>query len=70
MPVNSSAVRSVGFDDGVLEVEYASGHVYRMTGISPEQHDALITHESIGKALHALRPEAKAITKVEPEAET
>lgn len=67
-PVKSAAVKSVGFKNGVLEVEYANGGIYRMEGISQAQHDAL--HEegaSIGRGINTLKGHCSACTKVEPE---
>ena len=67
IPVKSSAVRSVGYADGVLEVEYASG-IYRIDGVSQDQYDALLQADSIGRAINSLKAEC-ACTKVEPEEE-
>lgn len=65
--VTSSAVKAVGYEDGVLEVEYTSGHRYRMTGISQAQYDALHAKDaSVGRHLHALRAAATKVERVEP----
>ncbi len=66
-PVTSSAVLSLGYEDGVLEVEYHNSGVYRMTGISQAQYDALLGATSISLALNVLRAICRAVTKVEPE---
>lgn len=47
-PVASSSIKSVGYDNGVLEVEYARGKVYRYEGITPELHAQLMAAPSIG----------------------
>lgn len=66
VPVTSSAIRSIGYHDGVLEVEYVNGGVYRMTGISPEQHDALHAKDaSIGRLVNALKSSCTGCTKHE-----
>lgn len=62
-PVKSSAVTAIGFHDGVLEVEYASGAVYRMEGITSEQARNLRRAKSIGKALNALKGSATNVWK-------
>ena len=38
--VNSSTIRSVGYDAGkqVLEIEFSSGSIVQYTGVSPEVH--------------------------------
>ena len=64
LPVVSSAVKSVGFEDGILEVEFSSG-VYRMEGISQEQFDDLLAAKSIGAAVNALKSQCTACVKVE-----
>lgn len=47
-PVSSSSIKSVGYDNGVLEVEYTRGKVYRYGGITPELHAQLMAAPSIG----------------------
>lgn len=49
--VDSSAVRSVGYDEHLrtLEVEFESGGVYRYADVSPEEHAALLEADSIGR---------------------
>ena len=67
-PVTSSAVKSIGYEDGVLEVEYANGGVYRMTGISKDQHDAIHAKgASIGRHINTLKGCCKSYTKCDPE---
>ena len=65
-PVKSAAVLSVGYEDGVLEVEYPSG-VYRMEGVSQDQYDALLTADSIGRAVNSLKATCASCTRVEQE---
>lgn len=47
--VTSSAIRSIGHEGDVLEVEMNSGKVYRYRGVAREHFDALLGAESIGK---------------------
>jgi len=50
-PVNSSAVRSVGYDrqTQTLEVEFASGEVYRYLGVEYFVSLALLRSDSLGR---------------------
>ena len=54
-PVESSNLRSVGYDEFllVLEIEFKSGAVYRYYGVPSEVHDELINAESVGKYFNA-----------------
>ena len=47
--VNSSSIRTVGYDERgrVLEVEFNDGRVNQYTGVSPEVHRRLISAPSI-----------------------
>ena len=65
-PVKSSAIASIGHENGILEVEYRGGRLYRLDGITAEEFDALLASESIGRALNAIKAGAS-FTKVEPE---
>lgn len=49
--VTSSNIAAIGYDatKQELEVEFTSGGIYRYTGVSQEQHDALIAAPSVGK---------------------
>ena len=53
--VESSNIRSVGYDEFllVLEIEFKSGAVYRYYGVPAEVHDELINAESVGKYFNA-----------------
>lgn len=65
-PVQSSAIASVGHDPitNELEVEYASGYVYRLAGISAQDHEALLGADSIGRHMNALKAKASSTTRV------
>jgi hypothetical protein len=47
-PVNSSSVRTVGWSDGTLEIEYVSGDVYQYYDVPQPEFAALLAAESIG----------------------
>jgi hypothetical protein len=47
-PVNSSSVRTVGWTDGTLEIEYISGDVYQYYEVPQPTFAALLAAESIG----------------------
>ena len=47
-PVNSSSVRSVGWQDGTLELEYVGGSVYRYYDVPQPTYAGLLAAESIG----------------------
>lgn len=50
-PVTSSNIRSIGFENGVMEIEFANGgRVYRYTGPRVQEHyEALMKAPSVGK---------------------
>lgn len=52
-PVSSLSIKAIGYDDdtSTLAVQFDSG-IYHYKGVSPEQHDALVNAESIGKHFH------------------
>lgn len=47
-PVNSSSVRSVGWSDGTLELEYVNGYVYQYDEVPQPTFAALLAAPSIG----------------------
>lgn len=47
--VKSEAIKSIGHEGDVLEVEMKSGKVYRYRGVSPAAHADLISATSVGK---------------------
>ncbi len=51
VPVESSAVVSIGYDTATneLEVEYAGGGVYRYYGVPASRVEQLLTAASIGR---------------------
>lgn len=53
--VESSAIRSVGYDSALalLEIEFTSGDVYRYHAVPPSVHQALMDAESKGRCFVA-----------------
>lgn len=47
--VNSSAIRSVGYDerDRILEIEFSDGRITQYSGVSAELHRRLVSAPSI-----------------------
>ncbi|TDO44482.1 KTSC domain-containing protein [Kribbella sp. VKM Ac-2571] len=46
--VNSSSVRSVGWSDGTLELEYVNGYIYQYFDLPQPTYAALLAAPSIG----------------------
>ena len=67
IPVTSAAVDSVAYKDGTLEVLYKGGQRYRYEGVSQDQYDALLTADSIGRALNSLKATCAACARVDDE---
>jgi hypothetical protein len=56
--VDSEQIRSIGFENGILEVEFPRGAVYQYEGEKVQQHytDLMAAHtagESVGKVFNA-----------------
>ena len=70
-PVKSSNVAAVGYldEDGVLLVRYHDGSLHARPGVSREQFEALLTAESKGKFLHAMRGTSILISRKETSAD-
>lgn len=47
-PVDSSSVRSVGWSDGTVELEYVNGHIYQYFAVPQPTYAALLAAPSIG----------------------
>lgn len=48
--VSSSNIKSIGIEEGVMEIEFFGGRVYRYTGPKVQAHyDGLTSAKSIGK---------------------
>ena len=49
-PVASSNIRSVGFENGAMEIEFTNGKVYRYTGPKVQEHyDGMMAAPSKGQ---------------------
>lgn len=55
IPVNSSNVKSVGYNSilKLLEVEFNNGSVYEYIDVPKELYDAFISSDSLGKFVHS-----------------
>jgi hypothetical protein len=55
LPVNSSVLRSVGYDDlnATLEIEFHNGSVYEYRAVPPNVHAGLMTAASKGQYFDA-----------------
>jgi len=61
--VSSSHIASVGYENGVLEVEFLSGQIYR--GECPEEYyTGLISAESVGRYFNEIK-NAITLTRVQ-----
>jgi hypothetical protein len=49
VPVASEALRSVGYEAGTLELEFADGDVYRYFDVPEAEYAALMLSESMGR---------------------
>ena len=47
-PVKSTNIASAGYEDGVLEVEFKSGKVYRIKDVEPGEYFDFVTARSVG----------------------
>lgn len=57
VPVQSSNVKALGWEDEVLEVEFVKGGKYRYTGVPEEIYNILLNADSVGKAFYRyIRP--------------
>jgi KTSC domain len=49
VPVDSEALRSVGYKDGTLEIEFTNGSVYQYFDVPEHVHDELMRAGSHGE---------------------
>lgn len=47
-PVSSSKLKSVGYENGILEVEFHSGGIYQYYGVPASVYNALMNASSKG----------------------
>ena len=65
-PVTSSNVRSIGYADGTLEVEFLDGSVYQYMGVSERNAKEAMTSPSVGRSVRLIASHHKAI-RLQPE---
>ena len=67
-PVDSSYVSEIGFDEGILEVAYKNGKVFRYLNVPSDTHKSVLDSDSIGRAVreHIVQGGFE-VEKVEPE---
>ncbi len=51
--VSSSNIRSVGFDNGTLEIEFNRGGIYQYYNVPETIYQSLIAAQSVGKYFQA-----------------
>jgi hypothetical protein len=49
VPVTSEALRSVGYESGTLELEFADGDVYRYFAVPEAEYAQFMLSESMGR---------------------
>lgn len=54
IPVSSSRMRSVGWEDNVLEIEFHNGQVYQYFNVSYSEYNSFINSSSLGHELSIL----------------
>lgn len=70
-PVNSSLIKSIGFENNVMHIEFHNGKVYSYTGPRVQEHNSMLwAAPSIGKYFlaHVKRCPQTVCTQVVPEA--
>lgn len=68
IPVKSSAVSAIGHAGETLTVQYASGGLYKIEGVTIGQFESLLASESIGRAITTLKV-GRTVTRVENDPE-
>lgn len=53
IPVVSSNLASIGYENGILEIEFKSGSVYQYSGVPVFVYEALMSAPSHGKYFSA-----------------
>ena len=51
--VNSSDIRSVGYENNTLEIEFNRGGIYQYYGVPQERYYGLISANSCGSYFHS-----------------
>lgn len=53
-PVSSTDIRSIGYENGVLEIEFHSGGIYTYPNVPKEHFDYMISHPHPGTYFHRM----------------
>lgn len=53
-PVDSTRIRSVGWENDVMEVQFHDGAIYQYMNVTKAQFDAFMSSPSLGSALSVL----------------
>jgi hypothetical protein len=53
-PVDSSHITSIGYENGVLEVQYSTNDIYHYSNVSESDYLNIIMSPSIGRALRSV----------------
>lgn len=53
-PVSSSRIRSVGWENNTLEVQFHNGSIYQYYGVSETEYQNFLKEPSLGSALSRL----------------
>lgn len=53
-PVSSSRIRSVGWENNTLEIEFKDGTVYQYHGVANSEYRSFMNSSSLGSALSRL----------------
>lgn len=52
-PVFSSHIAAIGYEDGMLVVQYKTGRVAHYSGVPPDVAERVLSAPSVGEAMHA-----------------
>lgn len=53
-PVVSTDIRSIGYENGVLEIEFLSGGIYTYPNVPKYHFDYMMTHSHPGTYFHQM----------------
>ena len=49
IPVSSSIISAIGWDNGIMHIKFTSGNLYEYSGVSASTYNALLLAPSHGK---------------------
>lgn len=53
VPVSSSDIRLIGYENGILHIRFHSGGLYQYTNVPQSVYDGLMSASSHGRYFHA-----------------